>query len=132
MVQRLTYRRRNSYRTKGNKIHAVRTPGGVLSAHYIPKSSSIPKCGDCGNQLHGIPAVRPKEYRTLKKRQRSVSRAYGGSRCFACVRDRIVRAFLVEEQKLVKAMRVQREKVLAAKAKKAAKGNKKSKKKSRR
>ena len=29
-------------------------------------------------------------------------RAYGGSRCANCVKDRIVRAFLIEEQKLVK------------------------------
>jgi large subunit ribosomal protein L34e len=31
-----------------------------------------------------------------------VRRAYGGSRCGNCVRDRIVRAFLIEEQKIVK------------------------------
>jgi large subunit ribosomal protein L34e len=31
-----------------------------------------------------------------------VSRAYGGSACGGCVRMRIVRAFLLEEQKAVK------------------------------
>ena len=31
-----------------------------------------------------------------------MSRAYGGSRCATCVRQRIVRAFLIEEQKIVK------------------------------
>ena len=31
-----------------------------------------------------------------------MSRAYGGSRCAGCVKDRIVRAFLIEEQKIVK------------------------------
>jgi large subunit ribosomal protein L34e len=38
----------------------------------------------------------------MSKPQKSVSRAYGGSRCANCVRDRIVRAFLIEEQKIVK------------------------------
>lgn len=38
----------------------------------------------------------------LKKKDRTVHRAYGGSRCHACVRERIMRAFLVEEQKCVK------------------------------
>ena len=64
----------------------------------------MPKCGDCGGVIAGIPALRPKEYRLLSRRKRSVSRAYGGSRCAGCVRTRIVRAFLVEEQKLVKAL----------------------------
>ena len=33
-----------------------------------------------------------------------MTRAYGGSRCHCCVRNRIVRAFLIEEQKIVKAV----------------------------
>lgn len=54
----------------------------------------------------------------MSKREKTVQRAYGGSRCGGCVRDRcvawqtaaasandhdrIVRAFLVEEAKIVK------------------------------
>lgn len=49
-----------------------------------------------------IPALRPHEYATTSKAQKTVRRAYGGSRCGNCVRDRIVRAFLIEEQKIVK------------------------------
>ena len=49
-----------------------------------------------------IPALRPSEYQRISKRQKNVSRAYGGSRCGKCVRQRIVRAFLIEEQKIVK------------------------------
>lgn len=49
-----------------------------------------------------IPALRPSEYKCISKRQKNVSRAYGGSRCATCVRQRIVRAFLIEEQKIVK------------------------------
>ena len=66
------------------------------------KKGNGPKCGDCKKRLHGIPALRPSEYKRISKRQKNVSRAYGGSRCASCVRQRIVRAFLIEEQKIVK------------------------------
>lgn len=49
-----------------------------------------------------IPALRPREYSQISKPKKTVQRAYGGSRCGSCVRDRIVRAFLIEEQKIVK------------------------------
>ncbi len=41
-------------------------------------------------------------FRSASKCDKTVSRAYGGSRCHSCVRQRIVRAFLIEEQKIVK------------------------------
>ena len=41
-------------------------------------------------------------FKNAKTRAKTVSRAYGGSRCHVCVRQRIVRAFLIEEQKIVK------------------------------
>ena len=105
---RITYRRRKSYATKSNKIRAVKTPGGKLVAQYVKKRASGPKCGDCGKRLQGIPAARPIEYKNMKKREKTVSRAYGGSRCANCVRSRIVRAFLIEEQKIVKAVLAQK------------------------
>ena len=56
--------------------------------------------------------------KNAKKREKTVSRAYGGSRCGNCVRQRyhviilsepslksfarIIRAFLIEERKIVK------------------------------
>ena len=49
-----------------------------------------------------IPALRPHEYAQISKPKKTVQRAYGGSRCGNCVRDRVVRAFLIEEQKIVK------------------------------
>ena len=77
MVQRLTYRRRHCYNTKSNGSVKVMTPGGKLTLHVLKKTSQRPKCGDCGDALQGMPAVRPKEARRLKKRQRKV--------LFACV-----------------------------------------------
>ncbi|KAI8900419.1 ribosomal protein L34Ae [Globomyces pollinis-pini] len=102
MVQRTTYRRRLSYNTKSNKTRVIKTPGGKLAVLHIKKQASAPKCGDCGVVLPGVPALRPTGYMRISKRQKSVTRAYGGSRCSGCVRNRIIRAFLVEEQKIVK------------------------------
>mmetsp|Transcript_39860 Transcript_39860/g.85024 ORF Transcript_39860/g.85024 Transcript_39860/m.85024 type:complete len:113 (-) Transcript_39860:186-524(-) len=102
MVQRITYTRRHSYNTKSNQVKIIKTPGGKLVFQYTKKAAAKPRCGDCKGLLQGIPALRPKEHRRTKKRQRRVSRAYGGSRCYKCVRSRIVRAFLIEEAKIVK------------------------------
>ncbi|TQS36524.1 hypothetical protein Golomagni_03021 [Golovinomyces magnicellulatus] len=109
---RLTYRRRNPYNTRSNKVRVVKTPGGSLRYLHIKKAGTAPKCGDCGTKLSGylmliqvllqIPALRPREYATISRPKKTVQRAYGGSRCANCVRDRIVRAFLIEEQKIVK------------------------------
>nr|ACF24578.1 60S ribosomal protein L34 [Gymnochlora stellata] len=107
MVQRLTYKRRHCYNTKSNAVKIIKTPGGKLTFQYTEKKRRVPRCGDCGMKLIGIPAVSPQIIRTLKKRQRKVSRAYGGSRCHECVKARIVRAFLKEEKKLVKKVAAQ-------------------------
>jgi len=102
MVQRLTYRKRLSYRTKGNKVKIVKTPGGKLVYHYVHKTASAPKCGGCGGVIAGVPRIRPRQLSRLNKSRKTVNRTYGGSLCGGCVRDKIVRAFLIEEQKIVK------------------------------
>lgn len=101
-VSRVTYRRRNGWNTTSNNTRVIRTPGGKLRLLHIKKRGSPPKCGDCGTKLPGIPALRPREYSQISKPKKKVQRAYGGSRCCNCVKDRIVRAFLIEEQKIVK------------------------------
>merc|ERR1739841_384085 len=68
------------------------------------------KCGDCGKVLQGLPALRPYLYKRIPKNKKTVARAYGGSRCAGCVRQRIVRAFLIEEQKIVKQVLKQKKK----------------------
>lgn len=49
-----------------------------------------------------IPRARPYEYKRMKKSERTVSRTYGGVLCAGCCKDRVLRAFLLEEQKEVK------------------------------
>jgi len=73
--------------------------GAALAIHDVNCSRRLPCCQLSPPQ---IPALRPSEYKRISKRQKNVTRPYGGSRCATCVRQRIVRAFLIEEQKIVK------------------------------
>ncbi|WP_411016586.1 60S ribosomal protein L34 [Salmonella sp. s51944] len=98
---RLTYRRRHSYNTKSNKVRIVKTPGGRLVYPYMKKRASPARCGDTGEKLAGVCRRRPKELMRLSKRQKTVTRAYGGCLTAKAVRQRIIRAFLIEEQKIV-------------------------------
>lgn len=101
MAQRLTLRRRLSYSTTSNKKRIVKTPGGRLTYQYIKKNPSFPKCGDCKIKLNGVVPARPIEWSRMSRRMKTVNRSYGGCLCPLCVRQRVVRAFLIEEQKIV-------------------------------
>ncbi|EFA08054.1 large ribosomal subunit protein eL34 [Tribolium castaneum] len=101
MVQRLVFRRRLSYNTKSNRRHIVRTPGGRLVYQYLKKPKKIPRCGQCKDKLRGILPARSQERSRLCRRKKTVKRAYGGVLCHKCVKEKIVRAFLIEEQKIV-------------------------------
>ncbi|KAG5442562.1 hypothetical protein CRM22_004526 [Opisthorchis felineus] len=100
-MQRLTLRRRLSYNTNSNKRKKVKTPGGRIVYIYIKKRGTVPKCGDCKTKLPGIKPSRPRERCTMSKRLKTVNRAYGGTRCHKCVRNRVIRAFMMEEQKVL-------------------------------
>mmetsp|Transcript_20159 Transcript_20159/g.80455 ORF Transcript_20159/g.80455 Transcript_20159/m.80455 type:complete len:118 (+) Transcript_20159:112-465(+) len=107
---RVTLKRRHPYATKSNVLKITKTPGGRLVAHRAAKKRNGPKCGDCKCSLPGIKHLASFQYKNTHKRERTVSRAYGGSRCAKCVRARIVRAFLIEEQKIVKQMMLDKSK----------------------
>lgn len=80
---------------------SVRTPGGKLVYQYLKKSKKVPRCGQCKDKLRGIQPARPQERSRLCRRKKTVRRAYGGVLCHKCVKEKIVRAFLIEEQKIV-------------------------------
>lgn len=106
MVQRITYRRRLSYNTGSNKIRKVKTPGSRVVVQYVQKRAHGPRAPhdscDCGKRINGIAQLRPYTYKKLSKRQKTVSRPYGGVLCAGCVKSRIIRAFLLEEIKSIK------------------------------
>ena len=90
MAERLTLRKRNPYNPRSNRRRVVKTPSGHLRYLHLKKLPTAPKCGDCHTKLQGIKAMRPRAYATLSKRDKTVQRAYGGSRCADCVRTRYV------------------------------------------
>ncbi len=90
------------YATKSRRSIPVKTPGGTLVSKIITKKSKGPRCSDCGCKLQGIKQMKHSALKNSKKRERTVSRAYGGSACANCVKTRVMRAFLLEEQKAVK------------------------------
>lgn len=106
---RFTRPARRSYNTRSNKVRPIRTPGGKLAPKKIKKTTKGPRCSDCKTTLQGIKHLKQSAYKNTKKRERTVSRAYGGSCCAGCVRLRIVRAFLLEEQKAVKKVLAERQ-----------------------
>ncbi|KAG2451714.1 hypothetical protein HYH02_003494 [Chlamydomonas schloesseri] len=102
MAPRLTYRRRHSYHTKSNAVRIVKTPGGKLVYQYKKKQEKHPKCPVSGARLHGFAATPHTQLHTLPKRAKKVNRIYGGCLSHKVVKERIIRAFLIEEQKIVK------------------------------
>uniref|UniRef100_A0A8C6RZ97 Large ribosomal subunit protein eL34 n=1 Tax=Nannospalax galili TaxID=1026970 RepID=A0A8C6RZ97_NANGA len=85
MVQHLTYCCRLSYNTASNKTRLFWTPGNTIVYLYTKKVGKAPKSA-CGT-------YHPHE---IIQKKKHVSRAYGGSMCVKCVRDRIK-----SEQKIV-------------------------------
>ena len=69
--------------------------GGKLVLHLIKKHTK-------GTQMQGVKVARPHDFKRLTSARRTVSRAYGGIFTGTEVRDRIMRAFLIEEFKRFK------------------------------
>ena len=65
-------------------------PGGKLVMHLIKKHTK-------GTGMQGVKVARPNDFRRMTSSKRSVSRAYGGVLTSTEVKDRIMRAFLIEE-----------------------------------
>ena len=116
--RRVTYKRRASYRTKSNKFRTVKTPGGKLAIQYITKKTK-------GSGLQGISVQRPPALKRLSYSNRTVSRPYGGVLTHIQVRERITRAFMIEEINSIKQKAAATEK----KSKRTKKAGKKSVKK---
>merc|ERR1712216_513492 len=95
LERRIKYRRSSSYRTRGNNFRPVKTPGGKLVLHLIKKHTR-------GTGMQGVKVARPNDFRRMNASRRRVSRAYGGVLTGSEVKDRVMRAFLIEEFKRFK------------------------------
>merc|ERR1712048_585140 len=114
--RRVTYKRRASYRTDGNKFKIVKTPGGKLSIQYVQKKSKTIK-----KKMHGLKSARPADLRRMSYRHRRVARPYGGVLTHEEVKMRIMRAFLTEELQSIKQKKEAGDKKKKKGAKKTAK-----------
>ncbi|KAH6919959.1 hypothetical protein HPB50_029053 [Hyalomma asiaticum] len=125
MAQRLTLRRRLSYNTNSNRRRISKTPGGKLVYLYLKKPGSVPKCGDCKLKLRGLlpkgkrlPLVTPSvhggdrsdKFNSVNKAQSAQDHSNSTVllqanvthvRCSESKVPLIIRAFLIEEQKIV-------------------------------
>merc|ERR1712070_564946 len=95
LERRITYRRNSVYRTRSNNFRPVKTPGGRLVLHLIKKHTR-------GTGMQGVKVARPHDFKRMTSSRRSVSRPYGGIFTGTEVRERIMRAFLIEEFKRFK------------------------------
>ena len=90
----------------------------LLNFQYLKKRPSVPKCPMTGLKLKGVTPATNQEKARMSRRQKTVFRlpavliffsqsnfatirAYGGVLSHKAVREKIVRAFLIEEQKIV-------------------------------
>jgi len=69
--------------------------GGKLVLHLIKKHTR-------GTAMQGVKVARPNDFRRMNSSKRTVSRAYGGVLTGTEVKERIMRAFLIEEFKRFK------------------------------
>eukprot|EP01027_Heterolobosea_sp_BB2_P027076 GEZU01042279.1.p2 GENE.GEZU01042279.1~~GEZU01042279.1.p2 ORF type:complete len:119 (+),score=33.77 GEZU01042279.1:61-417(+) len=102
--KRVHYRRKHTYRTVSNRTTTVKTPGGRIVLHVLPKitkGAHTPRY--LGSKpLQGLKRMTRNQWKIAPKSARTVTRPYGGVLSANHVKERIIRAFLIEEQKIVK------------------------------
>jgi large subunit ribosomal protein L34e len=70
---------------RNDKIHLVKTPGGIVKIHYEKPKRNKDKCAICKSELHGTYHGRG----SLSKSSRRVKRPYGGHLCPNCLKNLI-------------------------------------------
>eukprot|EP01064_Diplonema_japonicum_P030409 TRINITY_DN5175_c0_g2_i1.p2 TRINITY_DN5175_c0_g2~~TRINITY_DN5175_c0_g2_i1.p2 ORF type:complete len:117 (+),score=36.11 TRINITY_DN5175_c0_g2_i1:47-397(+) len=111
MVQRVHFQRKHKYNTKGHDSKFVihRIVGGKLACKRVKKRVAGPHTPKYlgHTRLNGTKALREggqKGSYRAPRRFKTVSRAYGGVLTSTQVKERVIRAFLIEEQKIVKSV----------------------------
>jgi large subunit ribosomal protein L34e len=94
MSSRVTYRRKHTYKTRSNQIRKFHTPGGKLSVQVRNKRVSPVVCGETKVALNGLPVLNKRKWVKLTRKQRSVSRPYGGVYTHEIVRNRYLYSIL--------------------------------------
>ena len=126
---RISYRRKMHYATRGNRVRKIRTPGNRLIFQQIKKRSQGQHTPWVlgHKRIAGTKAVRGKAAQKASRHTKTVSRAYGGVLSAEQVRDRIIRAFLVEEQRIARKMDLDKKHYKKLKQRRVRKNKKKTK-----
>ena len=124
---RISYVRRMHYATRSNKVRKIRTPGNRLVFQKMDKrSQGTHTPWVLGHKrISGTKALNHFNARTSSNHSKTVSRAYGGVLSAEQVRDRIIRAFLVEEQRIARKMDLDKKKYKKLKTRRLNKDKKK-------
>ena len=100
---RVHYLRKHTYTTRSNKIRKIRTPGGRLTVQYIKKVSKGPQTAiKTRARLSGLKKMSNANYSRETRSSRRIARPYGGVITPEELKEKIMRAFLIEEVKIVK------------------------------
>ena len=65
----------------------VKTPGGRTVTHFRQRKPSKAICGNCKNQLAGVPRELPSKMANMPKTAKRPERIYGGVLCSKCTRE---------------------------------------------
>ena len=100
---RVHHLRKHTYNTRSNKIRKIRTPGGRLTIQYIKKVSKGPQTAiKTRARLSGLKKMSNASYSRQTRSSRRIARPYGGVITPEELKEKIMRAFLIEEVKIVK------------------------------
>jgi len=100
--QRVNLIKKNSYSTTRNRFKISKTPRNKLKILYLKKKISPLACKNENIKLNGIKVSGVRKFSHFCRRKKTVSRAYGGNLSGRAVKEKIIKAFLIEEQKLIK------------------------------
>lgn len=91
-----------TYKTRSNRRMKVKTASGKLLNRRIKKYAKKHRCHECASVLSSIARLRPAEFSRQKVSSRRVNRPYGATVCGKCVKDKIIGAFLADEERIVR------------------------------
>ncbi|KAI4291843.1 large subunit ribosomal protein L34e [Pancytospora philotis] len=91
-----------TYKNAGNQRVRVVTESGKIKDLRVAKKAKKHRCHGCNRLLPSIAALRPAAFSRLTLSQRRVARPYGSTHCGKCVANKVITAFLTEEEKLLR------------------------------
>lgn len=91
----------STYKNAANKRVRRVTPSGIIKDVRVAKKAKKHRCHACNRLLLSIASLRPAAFSRLTLAQRRVSRPYGSTHCGKCVAEKVVSAFLTEEERIL-------------------------------